>query len=129
VVQKLGIDLDRPIKRLSETHDILRDIVRTGKCTYEGEIYSLENWKLRAEFQNDIPLYVAGMGPKMQELAAAKLDGLWLPFNVPVPFAADVVERGHDYPREFARDVESFLYALNGPTVVGDEDSELRVGE
>lgn len=129
VVQKLGVDLDRPIKRLSETHDILRDIIRTGECTYDGDIYSLENWKLRAEFQNDVPLYVAGMGPKMQELAAAKFDGLWLPFNAPVPFAADVVERGHEYLREFDRDVGSFLYALNVPTAVVDEDSELSVDE
>ncbi len=129
VVGKLGIDMDRPIKRLSETHDILRDIVETGECTYDGEIYQLENWKLRSEFHDEIPLYVAGMGPKMQELAAVKFDGLWLPFNAPVPFVADVVETGHDHLANFDRDPAGFLYALNIPTAVVDEDSELSVAE
>jgi alkanesulfonate monooxygenase SsuD/methylene tetrahydromethanopterin reductase-like flavin-dependent oxidoreductase (luciferase family) len=129
VVGKLGIDMDRPIKRLSETHDILRDIVETGECTYDGEIYQLENWKLRSEFHDSIPLYVAGMGPKMQELAAVKFDGLWLPFNATVPFVADVVETGHDHLADFDRDPAEFLYALNIPTAVVDEDSELSVAE
>jgi alkanesulfonate monooxygenase SsuD/methylene tetrahydromethanopterin reductase-like flavin-dependent oxidoreductase (luciferase family) len=129
VVQKLGIDMDRPIKRLSETHDILRDIVETGECTYDGDIYTLDNWKLRSEFHDDVPLYVAGMGPKMQELAAAKFDGLWLPFNATVPFCGDVVDTGHDHLDNFDRDPEEFLYALNIPTAVVDEDSELSVDE
>jgi alkanesulfonate monooxygenase SsuD/methylene tetrahydromethanopterin reductase-like flavin-dependent oxidoreductase (luciferase family) len=129
VVGKLGVDMDRPIKRLSETHDILRDIVEAGECTYDGEIYQLENWKLRSEFQGDVPLYVAGMGPKMQELAAAKFDGLWLPFNATVPFVADVVGTGHDHLENFDRSPAEFLYALNIPTAVVDEDSELSVAE
>lgn len=129
VVRKLGVDFDRPIKRLSETHDILRDIVRTGECTYDGDIYTMKNWKLRDGFHGDVPLYVAGMGPKMRELAAAKFDGLWLPFNATVPFVADVVEEGRDQLREFDRDPESFLYALNVPTAVVDEDSATSVDE
>jgi len=129
VVRKLGKDLDRPIKRLSETHDILREIIRTGECTYDGDIYTMDNWKLRSEFHDEIPLYVAGMGPKMRELAAAKFDGLWLPFNATAPFVADVVEEVDGYLREFDRDPGSFLYALNVPTAVVDEDSELSVAE
>ncbi|MEF8782512.1 MAG: LLM class flavin-dependent oxidoreductase [Haloarculaceae archaeon] len=129
VVGKLGIDLDRPIKRLSETHDILRDIIETGECSYDGDIYTMENWKLRSEFQGEVPLYVAGMGPKMQELAAAKFDGLWLPFNATVPFCEEVVETGHEHLENFGRDPEEFLYALNIPTAVVDEDSELSVDD
>jgi alkanesulfonate monooxygenase SsuD/methylene tetrahydromethanopterin reductase-like flavin-dependent oxidoreductase (luciferase family) len=129
VVRKLGTSLDRPIKRMSETHDILRAIVRTGACDYDGEIYELNGWKLRSEFHGDIPLYVAGMGPKMRELAAAKFDGLWLPFNAPVPFARSVVSEGDDHLRSFDRDPDEFLYALNVPTAVTSEKSELSVDE
>lgn len=129
VVRKLGQSLDRPIKRMSETHDILRAIIREGECTYDGDIYEMNNWKLRSEFHGDVPLYIAGMGPKMRELAAAKYDGLWLPFNATVPFVEDVVAEGDDHLREFGRDPESFLYALNVPTAVVDEDSESSVAE
>lgn len=129
VVQKLNIDMDRPIKRLSEANDILRDLIETGECTYDGEIYSMDNWKLRADFSDDIPLYVAGAGPVMQEMAAAKFDGLWLPFNATVPFVSEVVDNGHDHLREFDRDPESFLYALNIPTAVVDEDADMSVEE
>ena len=129
VVQKLGKSLDRPIKRMSETHDILRDIVTEGYCDYDGDIYTMDNWKLRSEFSGEIPLYLAGMGPKMRELAAAKYDGLWLPFNATVPFVADVVEDGREQLAEFDRDPEEFLFALNIPTAVTSEDSELSIDE
>jgi alkanesulfonate monooxygenase SsuD/methylene tetrahydromethanopterin reductase-like flavin-dependent oxidoreductase (luciferase family) len=129
VVQKLGKSLDRPIKRMSETHDILRDIVTEGHCDYDGDIYTMDNWTLRSEFSGEIPLYLAGMGPKMQELAAAKYDGLWLPFNATVPFVADVVEDGREQLAEFDRDPEEFLFALNIPTAVTSEDSDLSIDE
>jgi alkanesulfonate monooxygenase SsuD/methylene tetrahydromethanopterin reductase-like flavin-dependent oxidoreductase (luciferase family) len=130
VVQKLGKSLDRPIKRMSETHDILRSIIRTGRCDYDGDIYTMDNWKLRSEFHGDVPLYIAGMGPKMRELAAAKFDGLWLPFNATVPFVADVVEEGDEMlVEQFDRDPAEFLYALNIPTAVVDDGSELSVDE
>lgn len=129
VVQKLGKSLDRPIKRMSETHDILRSIIQTGECDYDGEIYQLDNWKLRSEFHDDIPLYIAGMGPKMRELAAAKFDGLWLPFNAPVPFADTVVDEGDEHLRSFDRDPDDFLYALNIPTAVTTEKSDLSIDE
>jgi 5,10-methylenetetrahydromethanopterin reductase len=129
VIRKLNIDMDQPIKRLSEANDILRNLIETGECTYDGEIYQMNNWKLRAEFSDDIPLYVAGAGPVMQEMAAAKFDGLWLPFNATVPFIAEVVKNGHEHLEEFDRDLESFLYALNIPTAVVDEDSEMSVEE
>lgn len=130
VVRKLGESLDRPIKRMSETHDILRSIIRTGRCDYEGDIYTMTNWKLRSEFSSDVPLYLAGMGPKMRELAAAKYDGLWLPFNATVPFVDDVTDEGDDLLQSrFDRDPDEFLYALNIPTAVVDEDAELSVDE
>lgn len=129
VVEKLGTSLDRPIKRMSETHDILRALVREGFCDYDGDIYTLNDWKLRSEFSGDIPLYLAGMGPKMRELAAAKYDGLWLPFNAPVPFATEVVAEGRDQLAAFDRDPDDFLFALNIPTAVTSADSDLRFDE
>ncbi|WP_255197470.1 LLM class flavin-dependent oxidoreductase [Halorarius litoreus] len=129
VIRKLNIDMDRPIKRLSEANDILNSIIKTGECTYEGEIYSLDNWKLRSEFSNDIPLYACGAGPVMQEMAAAKFDGLWLPFNATAPFTEQVVETGEENMEKFGRDREEFTYALNIPTAVVDEDSDMSVEE
>lgn len=129
VVRKLGESLDRPIKRMSETHDILRSIIQNGTCEYDGEIYQMENWKLRSEFHSNIPLYIAGMGPKMRELAAAKFDGLWLPFNAPVPFVEAVVEQGGDHLPSFDRDPDNFLYAINIPTAVTSKESDLSIDE
>lgn len=129
VVRKLGTSLDRPVKRMSETHDILRSIIQDGTCEYDGEIYQMDNWKLRSEFRGDIPLYIAGMGPKMRELAAAKFDGLWLPFNAPVPFVETVVEEGDEHLTSFDRDPDDFLYAINIPTAVTTEESDLSVDE
>lgn len=126
VLQKLGEELHRPIKTMSETCDILRSIIQEGRCDYDGEIFELHNWKLRSPFEEDLDLILADMGPKMQELATAKFDGLWLPFNATVPFVADVVDAGIDRLEErFDRDPDDFIFALNIPTAVVDEDSDL----
>lgn len=124
-LRKLGEELHRPVKTLSETCDVLRALLGDGRCDYAGEVLELSNWKLRAEPPGDLELILAGMGPKMQELATAKYDGLWLPFNTPVPFARSVVADARERLAErFDRDPDDFVFALNIPTAVVDEDAD-----
>lgn len=122
VLGKLGEQLHRPVRTMSETADVLRALFDEGRCDYDGEILQLENWKLRSPVEADLDLILAGMGPKMQELATAKYDGLWLPFNATVPFVASVVEDAVErLETRFDRDPGDFVFALNVPTAVVDE--------
>jgi alkanesulfonate monooxygenase SsuD/methylene tetrahydromethanopterin reductase-like flavin-dependent oxidoreductase (luciferase family) len=123
VLRKLGEKLDRPVRTMSETCDVLRAIMRDGRCDYQGEVLELTNWKLRADLP-ELELILAGMGPKMQELATAKFDGLWLPFNAPVPFCRSVVSDARERLSErFDRDPDDFVFALNIPTAVVDDSA------
>lgn len=125
VLRKLGEDLHRPIKTMSEAHDVIRALIRENRVDYDGEIFELTNWKLRSTFENDIPMFLAGMGPKMRELAAYKYDGLFLPFNTPIPFVEEVAATARDALVGFDRDPADFTIALNIPTVAVDEDADL----
>ena len=125
---KLGETLDRPIRRLSETVDILRPLLRDGYVDFAGEVLEASNWRLRLDARADLQFVLAGMGPKMQELATAKYDGLWLPFNSPVPFVEQSVSSARDRLADrFDRDPDAFVFALNIPTAVVDEEAELPV--
>lgn len=124
VLGKLGETLDRPIRMMSETADVIRAILHDGYVDYAGEVLEVSNWRLRSDVDADLDLILAGMGPKMQELATAKYDGLWLPFNATVPFCATVVEDARERLVErFDRDPDEFVFALNIPTAVVDEDA------
>lgn len=130
VLGKLGETLDRPIRTMSETADVVRAILDEGYCDFEGEVLEVSNWRLRAPVDEDVDLILAGMGPKMQELATAKYDGLWLPFNATVPFCETVVESARERLIErFDRDPDEFVFALNIPTAVVDETADDPVEE
>ena len=122
-LSKLGEPLDRPIRTLSETVDVLQPLLRDGYVDDRGEVFEASNWRLRADARADLEFILAGMGPKMQELATAKYDGLWLPFNAPVAFVEESVSAARDrLVDRFDRDPDAFVFALNIPTAVVDED-------
>lgn len=124
ILRKLDEPVDRPIRTMSETCDILRALIDEGFCDYSGEVFELTNWKLRSEFQSDsIPIYLAGMGPKMRELAAYKFDGLFLPFNTPVEFVRTVSEDLSTHLTDFDRSKADFTLSLNIPTVALDPEA------
>lgn len=75
-----GVPYETPLKRTSETIDILRTVMAGGRLNYEGEVFNVTmGLKLINKGQRpDIPIYVAAIGPKNIELTAQKADG-WLP--------------------------------------------------
>ena len=79
-----GVRFDRPLQRLRETIEITRMIMRGERAVYQGQIYQLplpdgEGRALRsgAPPVNDVPLYLATLGPRSLELTGELADG-WL---------------------------------------------------
>lgn len=77
---------DKPLTRMREYVDVIRlswQYLSTGHApTYEGEFYqfsvpSFNPWGLRRIVRDAIPIYLAGVGPKMLELVGATADG-WI---------------------------------------------------
>ena len=79
-----GIRFDRPVLRMRETIDIVRQATRGERASYKGRVYELplpggEGKALRsaAEPQPDIPVYLATLSPKSLEMTGEIADG-WL---------------------------------------------------
>src|SRR6266849_2822633 len=79
-----GIRFDRPLQRMRETIDIVRQATRGERVSYKGRVYELplpggEGKALRsaAKPQPNIPIYLATLSPKSLEMTGEIADG-WL---------------------------------------------------
>lgn len=77
-----GVPYDRPVQRTREVIEIVRQVLSGEKIRYEGKIYSVGKKKslkiINPVYRNDLPIYVASLGPKNVEMTAEVADG-WLP--------------------------------------------------
>src|SRR5262245_24870180 len=72
-----GVKYDRPLRRLRESVEIVKMIVRREPLVYRGEMLHLERgFTLRFRpIRNEIPIYLASLSPKSIELAGEVADG------------------------------------------------------
>jgi F420-dependent oxidoreductase-like protein len=86
-----GVPFDKPLRRTREVIDICRLVWRRERVVYDGEIYTIPIPPERGTglgkplkiindlVREDIPIYVAALGPKNVQLVAELADG-WVPF-------------------------------------------------
>jgi 5,10-methylenetetrahydromethanopterin reductase len=72
----LGIRRIKPAVALREGIDLIRALWRGEEVTAEGEVISLKAGRLNFRARPDIPVYVAGRGPKILELGGEIADGV-----------------------------------------------------
>ena len=74
-----GQSFDRPLRRLRESIDIVRQVYSGERLDYDGEVFETRGLKYANELpQNPPPIDVAALGPKATELAGRFADG-WVP--------------------------------------------------
>ncbi|WP_435195979.1 TIGR04024 family LLM class F420-dependent oxidoreductase [Natronomonas sp. EA1] len=74
-----GAEFDRPLRRLRETIDIIREVYEGGRVSYDGEIFELGGLGYEGTPPETPPgIDVAALGPKATELAGRFADG-WVP--------------------------------------------------
>jgi coenzyme F420-dependent oxidoreductase len=72
-------EFDRPLRRLRETIEVVREVAAGGRVSYEGEIYDFGGLAYECEAPDDPPaIDVAGFGPTATELTGRFADG-WIP--------------------------------------------------
>jgi coenzyme F420-dependent oxidoreductase len=137
-----GVEFDRPLRRIRETIEIVRQVQSGDRLDYDGEIYSPDGIALScAPPEEPAPVDVAALGPKATELAGRFADG-WVPQLVPYEAFRDRIEdlrRGAELgdrsvddvrvayhirccalddrgtAREYARSQVAFMIAVYGP--------------
>lgn len=74
-----GAAFDRPLRRLRETIDVVREVYAGGDVEYDGEIYEIGGLSYDKPIPDDPPgIDVAALGPKATELVGRFADG-WVP--------------------------------------------------
>ena len=98
-----GVPFERPLTTVSDTLEVLRQAFTGDKTDYEGVTRRSHGFRLGYGPQPAVRLYVGGMGPKMQELAARRADGLILTWVSPrilddfqARFAAQIAAAGRE---------------------------------
>jgi F420-dependent oxidoreductase-like protein len=79
-----GISFSRPLARISETVDIVRQVFAGGKVSYSGKEFQLPRpdgeavpMRLSTRPEHNIPVYLAALSPAMLKLTGRIADG-WL---------------------------------------------------
>ncbi len=72
----------RPLATMRESLEIVRALLEGGEVDYHGSVFDAAVPALRNEAESPrkaVPLYVAGTGPKLQQMAGEVADGLLTP--------------------------------------------------
>jgi 5,10-methylenetetrahydromethanopterin reductase len=73
--KELGIDRRKPIVAMREAVKVIRLLLEEKKVDFSGEIVKLKETNLFFPARSDIPIYLAGRGPRLMELAGEVADG------------------------------------------------------
>ena len=125
-----GVPYERPLRRMREFLQVVRGVLRApqdGPFSFEGEIFRVHKYSLPfMEEPADVPLYMAAVGPKMQQLAGELADGIVVGgINSPAHLAA--VQRNLAIGAERGgRDVADVDIVYGVPCAVWDDPERAR---
>jgi F420-dependent oxidoreductase-like protein len=123
-----GVRFDSPLSRTREYVDVVRMALRREEVKYDGEHYRLplpsENGKpLRLGTRpprDDLPVYLAAVGPRNMELAGEVADG-WLSVFFQPDSAAEHLAHLRAGRAKAGRDLTGFDVVAAVPVVIGDD--------
>ena len=116
----MGSSFTRPVTRLRETVEVLRELLAGKKVTREGDSFTLKGFRLQVDPGAPTPIYLAALGPKACRLAGEVADGVIFFLKT-----ADGVRQAMEWVREGARDAgrdPDELDCVMRITVAMDED-------
>lgn len=125
VEQWYGTPFEKPLTRMRETVEILRELFAGGKTGYEGTTLRSRGFRLKEPLLGRVPIFLAAMGPKMLELVGEVADGVILNHFTPLdrlPFALECLDRG---ARRAGRRVEDLEIAQRVAVWVSSSDEGL----
>lgn len=87
-----GVEFDRPLRRLRESIDIIRQVQSGDRLDYDGECYTPDGLKISCPApESPAPVDVAALGPKSTEMTGRFADG-WVPQLLPIAGLEDRLE-------------------------------------
>jgi len=72
-----GLKLEDPLGRMKEYVTIIRRLLQGERFSYRGRYFNIRDFRLREKpKRKDVPIYLAALNPKMQQLAGEVADGV-----------------------------------------------------
>jgi probable F420-dependent oxidoreductase len=119
----MGIPFERPLTRVRETVGAVRDALAGKKVETDGRAVSIKGFRLTADPGNEVPVYIAALGPRMLRLAGEIADGVILFLFTP-DGVADALDKVREGAEAAGRDPDEIdVVARIGVAV--DEDEEI----
>lgn len=121
-----GVDHERPLRRIRETIEIVRQVLSGEVVDYNGDIFDLSGFRLRFDPPSPPPrIDAAAMGPKAMELAGRFADGVHTTMVTPDGLAESMAhfERGLDLGD---RDREESRVMVGFPSCVLEDGEQAR---
>ena len=117
----LGVERDRPLRRVLETFSAARDLWAGDRVTVDGTFEAREA-SLAFDVETPIPVYVGAQGPHMLRMAAKHADGVLVNAAHPhdLAWAAERIEEGR---AERVRDEPLDVVAYASVSVADDSDA------
>ncbi|KDE59908.1 5,10-methylenetetrahydrofolate reductase [Halostagnicola sp. A56] len=122
-LSNLGIERDRPLRRVLETFDVARELWAGETVTHEGT-FTARDASLNLESPSEtIPVYVGAQGPHMLRMSAKHADGVLINAAHPtdLEWASEQVERGLADRPDDRGSFESLAFAST--SVAADEET------
>jgi probable F420-dependent oxidoreductase len=73
-----GQPYDKPMTRMREHVEVLRQMLSGQKTTYEGRTLSVKNFRLGGAPVGEVPIYLGALNKRMLQLTGALCDGICL---------------------------------------------------
>ncbi len=88
----LGMETGRPLERVRETIDLLRQWETSEGASIDGE-FQIDRWIRVVRPKRRIPIYLAAAGPKALDLAGQMADGLYFNMLATPDYLAGAIRR------------------------------------
>lgn len=118
----MGVDFKNPYTRMRETVEVLRAAFSGEKVSFAGTTITTKGFRLTADPGTPVPIYIAGLGPKMLRLAGEVGDGVILFLFTP-DGAKDAIAQVHEGARAAGRDPSKIDVVMRIGVAV-DEDPQ-----
>jgi len=124
-----GLPYRKPLVRTREYFEIIRQALAGGPVNHQGEFFQLARFRMNAHpVQQQLPIYLASLGPKNLELTGQMADG-WLPTWVDCTQLSGLKEQIAQAASKAGRDISDITVAPYISCYAADTADEIAEGE
>ena len=118
VERQHGLPFSEPVKRLRESMEVVRKLLRDGRASIQGDVFNIQEVSLGLEVQRrEIPIYVAAVNPRMLQICGEIAQGA-MPIWCTLERARSAAEHAALGARQAGKNPQDVKIAAVVPTAV-----------